>query len=534
MSGATVALRNRSRGVLGAFASTDHKSVAIRVLVTAFVFFIAGGILALLIRSELYSPGYQIVDQEHYNEIFTMHGSTMIYLFVVPVSLAIGVYFVPLQVGAAEIALPRVALLGWWLLIGGGVTMWLGWFTQNGPGDAGWTAYDPLSDSTHSPGDGMYLWIIGVLLAATSAFLLATAIFATVIRRRAPGMTLLRMPVFTWSMLTTSILMMVSSPALIVAMGLLFWERLYGGVFDTSGGPIAYQNLFWFFGHPVVYVMFFPFVGAVGEVIAVFSGKRFFGYRAHVAALLLFSALSTSVWAHHMFATGQISVKYFALTSTALIIPAGIEYLDLIGTMWGGRIRLTVPMAFAIGFILMFLIGGLSGIFTGSPPLDYHVTDTYFIVGHFHYTLFAGSLFGFFAAFYYWWPKVTGCFLRTGLGWLQFALLFVGANVTFFPMFFLGYDGMPRRVGNYSSQFTDLNRVSTIGSFVIALGVLVWVINIVVSLVRREPAPDDPWGGHTLEWATTSPPPRHNFTRPLPPVRSYAPLLDAKREKVGT
>ena len=230
-----------------------------------------------------------------------------------------------------------------------------------------------------------------------------------------------------------------------------------------------------------------------------------------------------------MFATGQVTVKYFSLMSTALIIPAGIEYLDLLGTMWGGRIRFRVPMAFAIGFILQFLIGGLSGVYTASPPLDYHVHDSYFVVAHFHYTLFAGSLFAFFAAFYYWWPKVTGCFLRTGLGWLHFALLTIGANLTFFPMFFFGYDGMPRRVADYSSQFTDLNRASSIGAAFIALAVLVWLANVVVSLARREPAPADPWGGHTLEWATSSPPPRHNFSDPLPPIRSFAPLLDARQ-----
>jgi cytochrome c oxidase subunit I len=519
----------RGGSLMATLASTDHKRVGLRVMATALLFFLGGGVLALLIRAELYSPGYQLVGQDRYNEIFSMHGSTMIYLFVVPLALAIGVYFVPLQVGAAEIALPRLALLGWWLLVGGGVTMWMGWFTQNGPGNTGWTAFDPLSDANHSPGDGMYLWIFGVMLATASGLLLAACVLGTVVRRRAPGMTMLRLPVFTWSMLVTCLLVIVGFPVLLVAMSLLFVEREFGGVFDGSGGPINYQNLFWFYGHPVVYVMFFPFVGAVGEVIATFSRRRFFGYRAHVGALLLFTALSTSVWAHHMFATGQVTVKYFSLMSTALIIPAGIEYLDLLGTMWGGRIRFGVPMAFAVGFILQFLIGGLSGVYVASPPLDYHVHDSYFIVGHFHYTLFAGSLFAFFAAFYYWWPKVTGCFLRTGLGWLHFALLTIGANLTFFPMFFFGYDGMPRRVADYSSEFTDLNRVSSIGAAFIALAVLAWIANVVVSLARREPAPADPWEGHTLEWATSSPPPRHNFSDPLPPIRSFAPLFDARQ-----
>ncbi|MEA2355818.1 MAG: cytochrome c oxidase subunit [Solirubrobacteraceae bacterium] len=517
--------------LLAALASTDHKRVAARVMATAFVFFIAGGLLALLIRAELYSPGSQVVGQQSYNAIFTMHGSTMIYLFMVPLSLAMGLYMVPLQVGAAEIALPRLALLAWWLQIGGGVTMYLGWFTRNGPGTAGWTAFDPLSNSANTPGDGMYLWIFGVVLATASGLLMAICVLATIVGRRAPGMTMLRLPVFTWSMLATCILVIVGFPVLLVAMGLLFVEREWGGVFDSSGGPIAYQHLFWFYGHPVVYVMFFPFVGAVGEVLATFSRRRFFGYRAHVAALLLFTALSTSVWAHHTFASGQVTVKYFSLTTTALIVPAGIEYLDLVGTMFGGRLRLGIPLAFAVAFIVQFLLGGLSGVFIGSPPLDYQVNKSYFIVAHFHYTLFAGSLFAFYAAFYYWWPKVTGCHLRTRLGWIHFWLLAIGANLTFFPMFLLGYDGMPRRVADYSPRFTDLNRLATLGAFTIALATLVWIANVFVSLRRREPAPADPWEGHTLEWATSSPPPRHNFTAPLPPIRSFAPLLDARRRR---
>ncbi len=516
------------RRLLAAVAGTDHKQVAVRTIATSFVFFLAGGVIALVMRSNLYSPGSELVSTASYNALFTMHGSTMIYLFMVPLALAIGVYMVPLQVGAPEIALPRMALLAWWLLIGAGITMYLGWFTKSGPGSAGWTAFDPLSNSQNTPGDGMYLWIFGVALATAAGLLMAICILATIVGRRAPGMTMLRMPVFTWSMLATVILVIVGFPVLLVAMGLLFVERQWGGVFDSSGGPIAYQHLFWFYGHPVVYVMFFPFVGAVGEVLATFSRRRFFGYRAHVVALLLFTALSTSVWAHHMFTTGQVTVKYFSLTSTALVIPAGIEYLDLVGTLWGGRIRLAVPLAFAVAFILQFLIGGLSGVFLGSPPLDYQVHNSYFVVGHFHYTLFAGSLFAFYAAFYYWWPKVTGCHLRTRLGWVHFWLLALGANVTFFPMLLLGYDGMPRRVATYSSEFTTLNRVATLGAFTIAAATCVWIVNVAVSLRRREPAAADPWGGHTLEWATTSPPPRHNFTAPLPPIRSFAPLLDAR------
>jgi cytochrome c oxidase subunit I len=310
-------------------------------------------------------------------------------------------------------------------------------------------------------------------------------------------------------------------------MALLYIDRHFGGVFEGGGGAISYQHLFWFYGHPVVYVMFFPFVGAVAEVVATFSGRRFFGYRAAVLALLVFAAISMSVWAHHMFATGQVENKYFALTSTLLVLPAGIEYLDMVATMIGGSIRLRTPMLFALGFLLQFLVGGLSGIFVASPPLDYHVHDTFVVVAHFHYTLFAGSLFGFFAGVYYWFPKVTGRMLGEGLGKLHFWLMVVGANLTFLPMFFLGNDGMVRRIADYTPQtgWQDLNGVATLGSYVIAISIAVFLVNLLRSLRHGTVAGDDPWTGQTLEWATTSPPPRHNFDR-LPPVRSYAPLLD--------
>jgi cytochrome c oxidase subunit 1 len=516
------------RGALAALAGTDHKQVGVRVLLTALAFFLTAGVFALLVRSELATPSAGVLGEETYNQLFTMHGSAMVYLFVVPATMAMGVYLVPLQVGAAEIAMPRLALLGSWLLVGGGVTMFLGFFTANGPGSAGWTAYQPLSSSANTPGDGMYLWIFGVVLAGAAALLMACCVLGTILRHRTPGMTMLRLPVFTWTMLVTTLLVVVSFPVLILAMILLLIERQFGGVFDGSGGPIAYQNLFWFFGHPAVYIMFFPFLGVVAEIVATFSRKRFFGYRAMVMALLLFTAVSTSVWAHHMFTTGQVSSRYFALTSTALIVPAGIEYFDMLGTMWRAKIRLRVPMLFAVGFLLQFLIGGLSGVFTASPPLDYHVHDSYFVVAHFHYVVFGGSMFAFFGAAYYWFPKITGRMLRPRPGVVHFALLLVGTNLTFFPMHLLGWQGMPRRVAEYAPQFQGLNVVATVGAFFIALATLVWLANVAYSLRHGELAPDDPWEGHTLEWATSSPPPRHNFDRPLPPVRSYAPVFDAR------
>jgi cytochrome c oxidase subunit 1 len=330
-------------------------------------------------------------------------------------------------------------------------------------------------------------------------------------------------------MLATTFMVVASFPVLIVAMGLLLAERHLGGVFTGATGSIAYQHLFWFYGHPVVYVMFFPFVGAVGESIAAFSRKRFFGYRALVISLLLFTALSMAVWGHHMFVTGAVKNQYYSLTSTLLALPAGIEYLDLIGTMVGGSIVLRAPMLFALGFVLQFLIGGLTGIIVASPPLDYHVNGSYFIVAHFHYTLFAGSLFGLMAGLHFWFPKMTGAMLREGLAKASFWVLVAGANLTFFPMFFLGYDGMPRRVADYEPRLGDLNLLSSIGAGVIALGVLMVLANVVVSLRSKVPAGNDPWGeGQTLEWWTTSPPPAENFTS-LPEITSYAPLFDLRQ-----
>ncbi|MGI8802020.1 MAG: cytochrome c oxidase subunit I [Solirubrobacteraceae bacterium] len=516
-------------GFLGLIGATDHKRIAKRTAVVAFAFFGAGGILALLMRAQLATPASHLIGTDAYDALFTMHGSTMIYLFMVPMAVALGVYFVPLQVGAAEIAGPRIALAGFWLYVSGGLTMWSGYLTVNGPGKAGWTAFDPLSDTPHTPGVGMDFWIFGVMLVTLGTLLLAACVLATIVARRAPGMTMLRMAPFTWTMLVTCLMVVAAFPVLVVAMGLLWVQREFGGVFNPGGGPIAYQNLFWFYGHPVVYVMFFPFVGAVAEVVSVHSGRRFFGHRAFAVSLLAFTALSTSVWAHHMFTTGQVANRYFALTSTALAIPAGIEYFDMIATLAGGSIRLRTPMLFALGFLAQFLIGGLTGILLGSPPVNYAEHATYFVIGHFHYTLFAGSLFGFFAGVYHWFPKVTGVMLGERLGRLHFWVMALAANLTFFPMLILGWEGMRRRVDSYpaSSGWQLLNDLSTAGAALIAVSVLIFLVNLVRSLRHPIAAGPDPWGGHTLEWATSSPPPRHNFDA-LPPVRSPAPLLDLR------
>jgi cytochrome c oxidase subunit 1 len=330
-------------------------------------------------------------------------------------------------------------------------------------------------------------------------------------------------------MFATVLMVLFAFPVLIVTMALLWVQRQWGGIFDGPDGPVIYQHLFWFYGHPVVYVMFFPFVGAVGEVIAVFSGRRFFGYRFFTVSILLFAALSMSVWAHHMLTIPGVAVRYFSLTSTLLVIPAGIEYFDLVGTMVGGVIRLKVAMLFALAFLVQFLVGGLSGIWIASPVLDNQENNSYVIVAHFHYTLLAGSVFGFFAGVYYWWPKVTGRFLGEGLGRVHLVLFVIGTNLTFLPQFWLGTDGMTRRIADYPASlgWGDLNLLSSIGSYVIALSMVVFALNAVLSLRRPAEAPGDPWGGHTLEWATTSPPPRHNFDA-LPPIRTHAPLLDLR------
>jgi cytochrome c oxidase subunit I len=507
--------------------STDHKVVALRSAVFSAFFFIAAGVSALLMRTELAEPGLQVVSREGYAELFTMHGSTMIFLVVIPVALGACLYLVPLQVGTTQLSGARWAH-GASLLLGlGGLVMWSGWLTREGPGRAGWYAYDPLANTPETPGNGMDLWVCGVLLVTVGSIVTAACILATLLRRRAPGMTLLRLPVFSWTALVTCLLVIFSFPSLVVAFGLLLADRHGAHVL----GPISYQHLFWFYGHPAVYVMFFPFIGMVAEAASVLSGRRFFGYRIFVIALLGFTALSISAWGHHMFTTGSVPTKLFALTSTALIVPAGIEYFDIVATLWNGAVRFAVPMLFVFGFLLQFLVGGLTGIWVASPVLDVQAQDSYFVVAHFHYTLFAGSMFGLFAGIYLWWPKVTGRFLSERLGRLHFGLLVLGTNLTFLPQFALGQDGMARRLADYSraTGWTTLNALSTVGSFVIAVALAVFVLAVLRSALAPRTAAADAWGGGmTLEWWASSPPPPHNFDS-LPPVRSYAPLYDLRR-----
>ncbi|MFL5822878.1 MAG: cbb3-type cytochrome c oxidase subunit I [Solirubrobacteraceae bacterium] len=533
MSATTLAPPRRLTGWIGGLTSTDHKRMGSNLFIAAFVFFLGGGVMALLMRSQLAQANSDFLSNSAYDDLFTMHGSTMIYLFVTPMALALGLYLVPLQIGAANLAAPRVALAGFWTWLCGGLVMQSGWFASGGPGSDGWFDFAPLNNATFTPGTGQTMWNAGVILAAAGLTAIAWPLVLTVVRRRAPGMSMLRCSMFTWTELVTALMVIGSFPILILAMALVLVDRSGGHVFSGYTGAINYQNLFWFFGHPVVYVMFFPFLGAAAEVIATNSRKRWFGYTAFILAIPSFAALSMAVWAHHMFTTGGVTNEYFAFTSTMLIIPAGIEYFGAMGTMLGGSIVLRTSMLFAIFFFIEFFIGGASGIFVASPPLDYHAEDSYMIVAHFHYTLFAGSVFGFFAGVYHWFPKVTGALLREGLGKVHCALMVVGTNLAFGPMFFLGQYGMPRRIARYPQhpEWVTLNQLETIGSGIIALAVLVFLINVWVSLRRRVVAGPDPWGGQSLEWWTSSPPPEHNFTDPLPPIRSYSPLLDLRHEE---
>ncbi|MDR7301437.1 cytochrome c oxidase subunit I [Haloactinomyces albus] len=528
----------KAGSIVGWLASTDHKRIGLLTLGTSLVLMLVAGGLALAMRAQLAQPQLEILTNDRYNQFFTIHGSMMIYLVVTPFAIGAGLYLVPLQIGAPNVAAPRMTMLSYWLYLTGAVVMLSGFSADTGAADHGWYAYPPLASSRYTPGQGVTLWIVGVALASLGILLMAGAVLWTVLLKRARNMTMLRMPVFSWSIVATNLMVIGAFPTLLVAVGILGAGRVYPDLFTENVWNIGYQHLFWFFGHPVVYVMFFPFVGAVAEVLATFASRRFFGYKFLVLSLLLFSALSMSVWGHHMFTTGQAASNYYSLTSILLVVPAGIEYFDMLATVVGGRLRFPTPMLFALAFLPQFLIGGLTGIMVGTPALDYQMQDSYFLVGHWHYTLAAGSLFGLFAGVYFWFPKVSGRLLREGLGKAHFWLWIAGTNLTFLPMFWLGLEGMPRRIPSYLPRdgFTTENLIASAGAGLLGVGALVFLANVVVSLRRPHHAPPDPWQGHTLEWATSSPPPTFNFSEryPIPPVHSYAPLLDLREQEQST
>ena len=517
-------------GILGWLTTTDHKRIGILYLFTSMGFFVIGGLMALLMRSELYSAGLQIVDRSTYNQLFTMHGTIMMLFFVVPFAIGLANYLIPLHIGAPDVAFPRVNALTYWLFLAGGLLALSGFLTSNGAASFGWTGYAPLSYSTYSPGAGADLWIVGLFLSGVSGTLGALNFLATIFGMRARGMTMFRISIFTWNILVTSALIMFTFPVLTAALAALFVDRNLGGhFFDPAqgGNPVLWQHLFWFFGHPEVYIAILPFFGVVTEIIPVFSRKPVFGYRGFVFATLLIGAYSFSVWAHHMFTTGAVDNPFFAATSMLIAVPTGIKFFNWIGTMWRGQLTFPTPMLFCMGFLFMFLMGGITGIFVASPPIDFAVHDTYYVVAHFHYTLFGGSVFALFAALYFWIPKFSGRMMGEGLGKLHFWIMLIGMNLTFFPMHQLGLDGMPRRVADYDASFESLNSLSSIGSGILGLSMVIFGINFVRSMRSGRRAGNDPWSAYTLEWSTSSPPPPHNFDR-LPPIRSERPVFDER------
>ncbi len=517
-------------GLLRWLTTTDHKVIGLSYIITSGCFFAIGGLLALAIRTELAAPGQNFLDPETYNQFFTMHGSVMVYLFAVPFGFGLANYIVPLQIGAPDMAFPRLNALGYWMYLFGGTVMISGFLTAGGSASFGWFAYAPLSGATYSPGIGPDLWIVGVVVTSTAGILTAVNLVTTIFMLRAPGMTMLRMPIFTWNILVTNVMVLLAFPVLTSALAMLFVDRRLGAhIFevDEGGTPVLWQHLFWFFGHPEVYIIALPFFGVITEIIPVFSRRPVFGYKTLILATLAIGGLSVGVWAHHMFATGVVLLPFFSALSLLIAVPTGIKFFNWIGTMWKGQIVYTTAMLFTIGSIVVFLLGGLTGVIQAMAPLDFSVTDTYFVVAHLHYVAFATAGFAGFGAIYYWFPKFTGRLMNETLGRIHFVLLFIGFNMTFFVQHELGLRGMPRRVADYDQQdgFTTLNVISTVGSYIIAVAVIVFAFNVLISLRRGARAGDNPWDGQTLEWATTSPPPEHNFDS-LPPIHSERPVWD--------
>ncbi|SDC13384.1 aa3-type cytochrome oxidase subunit I [Actinokineospora iranica] len=521
----------RGSALLALIRTTDHKQIGILYLTTSFAFFLAGGLMALLMRAELGVPGLQFLSLEQYNQLFTMHGTVMMLLYATPNVFGFANYVLPLQIGSPDVAFPRLNAMSYWLYLFGGIITMAGFVTPGGAADFGWFAYTPLSTSAHSPGPGGNLWAVGLIIGGLATILGAVNMLTTIVCLRAPGMTMWRMPIFTWNILFTSVLVLLAFPILTAALFGLLADRLIGAhVFDASGaGAIMWQHMFWFFGHPEVYIVALPYFGIVSEIIPVFSRKPLFGYKALVFATIGIMALSMTVWAHHMFATGAVLLPFFAFLSFMIAVPTGIKFFNWIGTMWRGQLTFETPMLFTLGFLVTFLLGGLTGVLLAAPAIDFHVHDTYFIVAHFHYVLFGTIVFATFAGIYFWFPKMTGRFLDEGLGKLHFWTTFIGFHLTFLVQHWLGNAGMPRRYADYlpGDQFALMHAVSTIGAFVLGASVLPFIWNVIHSYRFGEPVDaDDPWGyGNSLEWATSSPPPRHNFTE-LPKIRSERPAFE--------
>ncbi len=519
--------------------STDHKVIGYLYLVTSFVYFCIGGVMALVIRAQLFEPGLEILQtKEQYNQLFTMHGTIMLLMFATPLFFGFANALMPLQIGAPDVAFPRLNALSYWLFNFGSFIAVAGFLTPQGAASFGWFAYQPLASTTFSPGVGGNLWMVGLGLSGFGTILGAVNFITTIITMRAPGMTMFRMPIFTWNTLVTSILILMAFPVLAAALLAAAADRIFNAhIYDpANGGAILWQHLFWFFGHPEVYIIALPFFGIVSEVFPVFSRKPIFGYKTLIYATISIAALSVTVWAHHMYVTGSVLLPFFSLMTMLIAVPTGVKIFNWIGTMWRGSLTFETPMLWALGFLITFTFGGLTGVILASPPLDFHVSDTYFVVAHFHYVVFGTVVFAMFSGFYFWWPKWTGKMLDERLGKWHFWLLFIGFHTTFLVQHWLGVVGMPRRYATYSPDdgFTWMNQLSTIGAMILGVSMIPFLLNVYIT-ARKAPkvTVNDPWGyGASLEWATSCPPPRHNFTS-IPRIRSERPAFDLNHPEAG-
>ncbi|MFI8184447.1 cytochrome c oxidase subunit I [Actinacidiphila glaucinigra] len=537
-TGRAAAPRRPGRLLVDWLTTTDHKKIGHLYLITSFGFFLAAGFMALLMRAELARPGLQLMTNDQFNQLFTMHGTIMLLLFATPTFAGFANEIMPLQIGSPDVAFPRLNMLSYWLFLFGGLIVLGSFLTPTGGASFGWFAYAPLNSLTRSPGIGADMWIMGLALAGFGTILGAVNFVTTIVGMRAPGMTMFRMPIFTWNVLFTSVLVLMAFPVLAATLLVLEADRRFGSVVfePESGGALLWQHLFWFFGHPEVYIIALPFFGIITEIIPVFSRKPVFGYTTLVGATMAITGLSMVVWAHHMFVTGAVLLPFFSLLSFLIAVPTGVKFFNWIGTMLHGSLSFETPMLWAVGFLVSFLFGGLTGVVLASPPLDFQVSDSYFVVAHFHYVVFGTVVFAMFAGFYFWWPKFTGKMLDERLGRIQFWTLFIGFHTTFLVQHWLGVEGMPRRYADYlaADGFTVLNTISTIGAFLLGLSTLPFLCNVwrTARHGRRVEA-DDPWGfGRSLEWATSCPPPRHNFTT-LPRIRSESPAFDLHHPEVA-
>ena len=523
--------------VMEMLTTTDHKLIGKMYMATGFIYFLLAGVMALVIRAELAFPGMQYVQLETFSQMFTMHGTIMLLMFATPMFAAFANVIMPVQIGAPDVCFPRLNTFSYWVYFVGGLIVMSSFLTPEGAPSFGWTAYTPLSNPVNSPGVGGDLWLMGLYLVGLSSILGAVNFISTIACLRAPGMTMFRMPIFTWNVLVTSLLVLLVFPVLAAALLILEADRRLGThVFDAAnGGPLLWQHLFWFFGHPEVYVLALPFFGIITEIIPVFSRKPIFGYIGLVGATLSIAALSMAVWAHHMFATGAVSLPFFAFMTFLIAIPTGVKFFNWIGTLWRGSVSFDTPMLWSAGFLTTFLFGGLTGIILASPPMDFQVHDTYFVVAHFHYVLFGTVVFAMFAGFYFWWPKMTGRMLNETLGKVHFWILFVGFHMTFLVQHWLGTEGMPRRYADYlpNEGFTTLNQVSTVGAFLLGVSFIPFFWNMWITRNAPKVTVDDPWGwGRSLEWATSCPPPPKNFVT-IPRIRSESPAFDLHHPEVA-